>query len=94
MHPILRWEFDETDSTNKKVLLEALRNADPYYQYCSVEIANTDFPEEELIINPRDNFIGKADYYEKAYTNELILKNCDKIRISSFQLTESIEEVG
>ena len=89
----MSWYFKEDDITNKDVLLDVLRKSDPKYQYCGVAIANTDFPTEEIIINPRINFAGKADYYERAYNDCLVLNTCDKIRISAVHLFEKDNEI-
>lgn len=46
----------------------------------------------EVIINPQKNFESKLSYYEKAYNEDLTLKNNPSIRIIDFDFLESAED--
>jgi predicted regulator of amino acid metabolism with ACT domain len=39
----------------------------------------------EIIINPKENFVDKANYISKAYNDDLELKNNPKIRIVNYR---------
>lgn len=47
----------------------------------------------EIIINPKENFAAKQAYYEKAYTEDLVLKTFDGICIKQFCWGDSFEEL-
>lgn len=47
----------------------------------------------EIIINPKENFEAKMDYYQKAYDEDLQLKTNENIRITDFMLTDDILQV-
>lgn len=49
-----------------------------------VEIEMEGFPKPEIIINPAENFEEKLRYYQKAYTDDLVLKTFNGIRIKDF----------
>lgn len=48
---------------------------------------------EELIINPNINFDIKLAYYEKAYTDDLVLKSYDGIRIVGFTYGDTLTDI-
>lgn len=47
----------------------------------------------EIIINPNVNFDKKFDYYKKAYTEDLVLKTYDGIKIVGFTYGNTFEEI-
>lgn len=52
--------------------------------YVAVKIEMQGFSEPEVIINHRDNFLDKLDYYKKSYNDDLTLKSFNGIRIIGF----------
>ena len=86
--------FDKDNTDNATILLDYLRNPGDDDNFCVVTIENTDFPDTELIINRRKNFEDKADYYERAYDDNLVLRSCDKIRISSVLFLDDLSNLG
>lgn len=53
-------------------------------KYIAVKIATRGSEGAEIIINPRCNFEAKLEYYKKAYTDDLVLKTYDGIKIIGF----------
>lgn len=53
-------------------------------KYIAVKIETRGLEGAEIIINPRCNFEAKLEYYKKAYTDDLVLKTYDGIRIIGF----------
>lgn len=47
----------------------------------------------EIIINPKENFESKLEYYKKAYTQELVLKTYDGIKIVGFTYGDDFKEI-
>lgn len=62
-------------------------------KYIGVKIKMVNMDEPEIIINPRDNFEEKLEYYKKSYNNDLILKACKDIKITNFIYGESFAEI-
>jgi hypothetical protein len=62
---------------------DAIENKDVLF--LAVKIKMEDFEMPEVIINPRDNFIKKLNYYQKAYNYNLELKANTGIKIIDFQ---------
>ena len=86
------WQFTKENDTNKKVLLSVLRN--PFARkYCEIMIESKDLPDVERIINEKSNYIAKAEYYERAYNDNLVLNSCSDIRISSVRMIDSLRDV-
>lgn len=46
----------------------------------------------EIIINPKENFESKLAYYEKAYNDDLTLKNNPNIKIIDYTFVENLED--
>lgn len=64
-------------------------------KYVGVKIQTEGYKKEEIIINPRENFDMKLDYYKQAYNEDLTLKSAPhKIRIVSFTFANTYEEVA
>lgn len=61
--------------------------------YIAVSVKNENSESAELIINPNVNFDDKLEYYKKAYSDDLILKNCDKIRITGFTYGDTLADI-
>ncbi|KXT61461.1 hypothetical protein [Lactococcus sp. DD01] len=59
----------------------------------SVDIVIPDMPRKETVINHRDNFLVKHDYYEKAYDDSLRLLTNSEIRIASYRIGTNYVEV-
>lgn len=47
-------------------------------------IVNEDYPKAEEIWNPHENLKYKAEYIFNAYTEDLVLKSSDKIKIDFY----------
>ncbi|UNY40030.1 hypothetical protein KLEB273_gp082 [Bacillus phage vB_BauM_KLEB27-3] len=45
----------------------------------------------EIIINPKENFESKLAYYEKAYNDDLTLKNNPNIQIIDYHFVENLD---
>lgn len=45
----------------------------------------------EIIINPKENFESKLAYYEKAYNDDLTLKNNPNIQIIDYDFVENLD---
>lgn len=45
----------------------------------------------EIIINPKENFAEKLEYYKKTYDDNLVMKNNQNIKIVSYNFVEKIE---
>lgn len=64
------------------------------YKYIGVKIETKGYEKEEVIINPRENFEDKLEYYTQAYNDDLTLKNAPhKIRIIGFTFANTYEEI-
>lgn len=46
----------------------------------------------EIIINPKENFAAKLDYYSKAYNEDLTLKSNPNIKIVYYDFVENVQE--
>lgn len=62
-------------------------------KYVAVEIQVEGNEGLEVIINPTENFSKKLDYYENAYTKDLVLKNAQGIRIVDACFANSYDEI-
>lgn len=51
------------------------------------------FEKAELIINRKENFDKKLEYYKNAYNNELVLKTFDGIKVVGFTHADSLKEL-
>ena len=86
------WYFTKDNNTNKKVLLSVLSN--PFARkYCEIMIESKDLPDVERIINEKTNYQSKADYYERAYNDNLVLNSCSDIRITAVHMIDSLAKV-
>jgi len=48
--------------------------------------------EPEIIINPKENFQSKLDYYAEAYNNDLTLKSESNIKITNYDFAITIQD--
>lgn len=64
---------------------EFLKGFDEDYNTVTVEVTVPNCPETELIINPKANFDGKKQYYEKAYNDNLELNTFNQIKIVGYK---------
>lgn len=62
-------------------------------KYVGVLISMEGFPRPEIIINKNENFDAKFAYYKKAYTEELVLKTFNGIKIIGFTYGDSFSEL-
>ena len=69
-------------SLSKKNLVQCFENAvNTNALFIGVKISTRGSEGCEYIINPRENFKVKLDYYRKSYTDNLVLKTYDGIQI-------------
>ena len=61
--------------------------------YIGVKIQMQGFDEPEIIINPKENFDAKLEYYKKAYNEDLTLKAFNGIEIVGFEYGNSFQEI-
>lgn len=79
---------------NKKDLKECFEQAkSASAKYVAVSIETRGINGLEVIINPKENFTVKQVYYEKAYTDDLVLKTYDGIRIRQFCWGDTFAEL-
>ncbi|MEG0728200.1 MAG: hypothetical protein RR420_01120 [Anaerovoracaceae bacterium] len=71
--------------TKKQKLQSCMQNAmNIGAEHFYVFVKHEDYEGLEIIINPKENFADKLKYYMEAYDDDLVLKNCNKIKIVSF----------
>lgn len=61
--------------------------------YVAVVIKMEGFPSNEIIINDRNNFDSKLDYYKTAYNEDLTHKFSKGISIVGFTYGDSFEDI-
>lgn len=86
------------DQENKQLTLAELENifnqAIGYdEQYIGVRVEMTGLESPEIIINPRENFEEKLNYYKVAYNDDLTLKNTDSVKITGFTYGSNFAEI-
>lgn len=62
-------------------------------KYVAVIISLKDTNKSEIIINPRENFVLKLDYYKQAYTNNLEFKKIPEIKILGFTYGNTFSDI-
>jgi hypothetical protein len=62
-------------------------------KYIAVMVAMPNCPKNELIINERENFDSKLNYYKKAYDDQLHLKTFNAIQITGFVYGDTLAEI-
>lgn len=63
------------------------------YEYVAVKVDMQGFEKPEIIINKKQNFDAKLDYYKKAYDENLVLKTFNGIRIVGFTYADTFEDI-
>lgn len=63
------------------------------HKYIGVKIKMFGFEKPEVIINRTENFDLKLAYYKKAYTDDLVLKTYEGIRIVGLTFGDSFAEI-
>ena len=81
----------------KEQLIEVFNEAvEVFADYVAVAIETRGSKGIEVIINPRENFMDKLEYYKKAYSDDLVLNTFDGIKIisaCSFNAENNFEDV-
>lgn len=72
--------------TKKNKFINDIRTSESQKLIIEVTVPNCPLPE--LIINRKDNFEGKANYYENAYNDDLELKTFNQIKIISYKFSD------
>lgn len=62
-------------------------------KYVAVKIQTINHTQPEIIINGRDNFEKKLNYYKNSYNEDLVLKSYNGIRIVDFCCANSFEDI-
>jgi len=62
-----------------------LKGFDGDYKEVAVSVTVPNCPESETIINPKANFEGKKQYYDKAYNDDLELNTFNQIKITGYE---------
>jgi len=75
----------------EKCFKKAIENNDKFVAV-SIVIPNCEKCEE--IINPRENFEAKLEYYKKSYNEDLTLKSFNQIKIKGFMSGNNYEALG
>ncbi|MED4883115.1 hypothetical protein [Bacillus smithii] len=81
---------------NEMTLEGLLRLGNSYYglneaKWLIVEV-EVEGNAPEIIINPKENFKAKLEYYAKAYNDDLTLKANPNIKIVYYNFVESLDE--
>ena len=63
------------------------------YTYVGVKIDIVGFEKPEIVINSKENFEDKLDYFKKAYDENLMLVNNPNIRIIGFAAADTFEDL-
>lgn len=63
------------------------------YEYVAVKIDMRGFKKPEIIINKKENFDDKLDYYKNTYDDNLVLKSFNGIRITGFIYADTFEDI-
>lgn len=82
---------------NKKSLMAVFNNAEMEgTEYIGVKIKTEGNSQPEIIINPKENFDAKLDYYTSAYDDDLVLissKGKKEIRITGIAQGNAFEDI-
>lgn len=62
-------------------------------RYVGIRVNMSNFTTDEIIINEYPNFDKKLDYYKGAYTNELVLKSFNGIKIVGFVAADDFKGI-
>ncbi|MBU3186528.1 hypothetical protein [Clostridium estertheticum] len=61
--------------------------------FVGVKISTRGSIADEVIINPRDNFNDKLNYYRKSYDEDLVLKTYSGIKIIGLTFGNSYDDI-
>ncbi|MBZ9622960.1 hypothetical protein G9F71_008840 [Clostridium sp. FP2] len=61
--------------------------------YVGVKISTAGSLAPEVIINPKDNFNDKLEYYREKYDEDLVLKSYSGIKIIGLTFANSYEDI-
>ncbi len=70
-----------------------IKSKEQWKEYVGVKIQMQDFQKPEIIINPRENFDAKLEYYKKAYNDDLTLKTFNGIKIIGFACGQDYDDI-
>lgn len=79
--------------TKKELLMKNMECCIENKLYSALLIENVNMPKPEVIINDWSSLYQKMEYIDKAYTDDLVLKSCDDIRIIDFCQGMTFEEI-
>jgi hypothetical protein len=63
------------------------------YDYVAIKVKMLDMPKDEIIINPRENFEIKLNYYKHAYNDDLTLRHNANVQIVGFTYGDRFEDI-
>lgn len=63
------------------------------YTYIGVKLDIVGFEKPEIVINSKENFDDKLDYFKRAYDENLMLVNNPNIRIVGFAAADTFEDL-
>ena len=79
---------------NKQRLIEYFEFAKTHnYEYVAVQIKMKDCKKPEIIINSKENFDFKLNYYLNAYNDKLELNHCTDIKIMNICIGNTLNDI-
>lgn len=79
---------------NKETLIDCFEQAKKLNAvYIGVLVETRGSEKTEIIINPRENFESKLEYYKNAYNDDMVLKTYDGIRITKIDYGNSFNQL-
>lgn len=79
---------------NKETLIDCFEQAKKLNAvYIGVLVETRGSEKPEIIINPRENFDSKLEYYKNAYNDDMVLKTYDGIRITKIDYGNSFHQL-
>ena len=76
----------EKMKSKKEIFLDYLKKHKGSYSMFYVIIETLGSTHAELIVNPYSNYEKKADYYDKSYDDDLVLKAYNGIKIIGYDV--------
>lgn len=70
--------------TRKEELLDYIKGARDWGRGLALVITNPTLPYPEVIINRVENLPAKADYIREAYSDDLVFKHNEEVKIESW----------
>lgn len=62
-------------------------------KFIGVLVEMNGFEKAELIVNQKENFDKKLEYYKNAYNDDLVLKSFNGIKIIGFTHSDNLEQL-